>query len=471
MEETAHKNKPCSVIILAAGLGTRMKSEQVKVLHPLLGRPMIFFAADLALGLGAEKTVLVVGHQAEEVQKALTGKPVEFALQKMQLGTGHAVQQAMPHLQGSRGEILVLCGDVPLLRPETLRNLISSHRETGAAVTLLTTHVPDPAGYGRIVRSPSGNILKIVEEKDASEQEKAIREINTGIYCYDAEFLRTTIASLTNRNVQNEYYLTDLVEIAQDGHKRVSSLTCPDPDEVMGINSRDQLAAAGAILRNRINLRHMREGVTLIDPSRTYIGMDVAIGRDTTLHPDCYLEGKTRIGSGCVIGPNTRIIDCEIGNFVEILGFCFFTETRVGDRAVLGPFSHLRPGTEIREAAHIGNFVEIKKSTIGAGSKVNHLSYIGDTEMGDKVNIGAGTITCNYDGVHKHKTVIGNRVFVGSDTQFVAPVRIGDRSLIGAGSTITRDVPEDALALSRAEQKNVEQGAKKIRNRLRKKEN
>lgn len=469
MEKTSQENKPCSVIILAAGLGTRMKSEQVKVLHPLLGRPMIFFAANLALGLGAEKTVLVVGHQAEEVQKALTGKPVAFALQKMQLGTGHAVQQAMPHLQESRGEILVLCGDVPLLRPETIRDLISSHRETGAAVTLLTTHLPDPAGYGRIVRSPSGNILKIVEDKDASEQEKAIPEINTGIYCYDAEFLRTTIASLTNRNVQNEYYLTDLVEIARDGHKRVSGLMCPDPDEVMGINSRDQLAAAGAILRKRINLRHMRDGVTLIDPSRTCIGMDVAIGRDTTLHPDCYLEGKTRIGSGCVIGPNTRIIDCEIGNQVEIRGFCFFTETRVGDRAVLGPFSHLRPGTEIREAAHIGNFVEIKKSTIGAGSKVNHLSYIGDTEMGDEVNIGAGTITCNYDGVHKHKTVIGNRVFVGSDTQFVAPVRIGDRSLIGAGSTITRDVPEDALALSRAEQKNVEQGAKNLFERLRNK--
>ncbi len=463
------EKRSCSVIILAAGLGTRMKSEKVKVLHPLLGMPMIFFTVELAQKLGAEKTVLIIGHQAEEVKAALEGRPVDFALQKEQLGTGHAVQQAVPHLQETEGPILVLCGDVPLLREETLSRLIEHHRETDAAVTLLTTQLQSADGYGRIIRSPSGNILKIVEHKDATLEEKKIREINTGIYCFDADFLRTSIASLTNKNVQNEYYLTDLIEIAQYEQKKVSGLTCEEPEEVMGINSRDQLAAAAAILRDRINLQLMQEGVTMIDPSSTYIGTDVVIGRDTTLYPDCYLEGKTRIGEGCVVGPSTRIVDCEIGDGVEIRGFCILSESKVEDRAIIGPFSHLRPGSEIRESAHIGNFVEIKKSVVGPGSKVNHLSYIGDTEMGKGVNIGAGTITCNYDGVRKHKTLIGDNVFVGSDTQFIAPVKIGDRSLIGAGSTITGDVPDDALATSRAEQKNIEQGGKKIFDRLRNK--
>ncbi len=463
------EKRSCSVIILAAGLGTRMKSKKVKILHPLLGRPMIFFTVDLTEKLGAEKTVLVIGHQAEEVKKALERRPVDYALQKEQLGTGHAVQQAVPHLQETEGPILVLCGDVPLLREETLSQLIEHHRETDAAVTLLTTQLESADGYGLIIRSPSGNILKIVEHKDATSEEKEIREINTGIYCFDADFLLTSIASLTNKNIQNEYYLTDLIEIAQYEQKKVSGLKCDDPEEVMGINSRDQLAAAAAILRDRINLRLMQEGVTMVDPSRTYIGTDVVIGRDTTLYPDCYLEGKTRIGEGCVVGPNTRIVDCEIGDGVEIRGFCVLAESKVEDGAIIGPFSHLRPGSEIQESAHIGNFVEIKKSIIGPGSKVNHLSYIGDTEMGKRVNIGAGTITCNYDGVRKHKTLIGNHVFVGSDTQFIAPVKIGDRSLIGAGSTITKDVPDDALATSRAEQKNIEQGGKKIFDRLRNK--
>ncbi len=430
---------------------------------------MIRFTVGLARDLSAEKTLLIVGHQAEAVRETLSEEPVDFVLQEEQLGTGHAVLQAIPRLREIEGPVVILCGDVPLIRLNTIQALLRHHRETGAAVTLLTSKPESADGYGRVIRSPSGNILRIVEHKDASGEERKIREINTGIYCFNADFLRTSITDLTNRNAQNEYYLTDLIEIAQYEQKKISGLVCPDPLEVMGINSREELARAEACLRERINRRHMRAGVTLIDPSRTYIGLQVEIGPDTTLYPDCYLEGKTRIGPACEVGPNTRIEDSEVGRGVTIRGFCVLTGAKVQDGVILGPFSHLRPGAVIRDSAHIGNFVEIKKSVVGKGSKINHLSYIGDTEMGSGVNIGAGTITCNYDGVRKHQTLIGDRVFVGSDTQFIAPVKIGDRSLIGAGSTITRDVPEDALALSRAEQKIVPGGAKKIRERLEKK--
>ncbi len=457
-----------TAIILAAGLGTRMKSDRVKVLHPLLGRPMITFPVALARKSGAEKIVVVVGHQADAVRKSLAGADLAYALQEEQLGTGHAVQQAVSHLKGTAGPVLILCGDVPLIQEETIGELLLHHEESGSAVTLLTTCVDNPTGYGRVVRSPSENILKIVEHKDASDAEREITEINTGIYCFDCEFLCTAVTSLTNRNAQQEYYLTDLIEIARMEDKKVEGVACADPQEVMGINSRDQMAAAEMVLRKRVNLHHMREGVTLIDPDRTYIGLDVEIGRDCVVYPDCYLEGNTVVGERTVIGPNTRIIDTTIGRQVEIRGFCYLVEAKIEDRVILGPFSHLRPGAKIGPSAHIGNFVEVKNSTIGEGSKVNHLSYIGDTEMGDGVNIGAGTITCNYDGIFKHKTTIGDKVFVGSDTQFIAPVKIGDRSLIGAGSTITRDVPEDSLALSRPEQKIIHDGAKKIRERLKK---
>ncbi len=461
-------NQACSVIILAAGLGTRMKSSRVKVLHSLLGRPMVSFPITLARKLGADRVVLVVGHQAEDVKQTLQGTDVEFVLQAEQLGTGHAVQQAVPKLADVEGPIVILCGDVPLLRLQTIRELLTHHGETEAVVTVLTTRLKSAAGYGRIVRTPSDNIVKIVEDKDASEEERKIREINTGIYCFDAEFLRSSIHSLTNRNVQKEYYLTDLIEVAQLEQQRVSGLKCADPGEVMGINTRGHLARAEAILRDRVNLAHMEAGVTMIDPARTYIGMDVDIGEDTVLYPDCHLEGTTQIGKECTIGPDTRIVDCEIADRVEIKGYSVLTESKCDEGVILGPFAHLRPGAHIAGSAKIGNFVEIKNSFIGPGSKVSHLSYVGDTELGRGVNIGAGTIVCNYDGVQKHRTVIGDEVFVGSDTQFVAPVKIGNRALVGAGSTITRDVPEDALAISRAQQKNFPDGAKKIRARLKK---
>jgi bifunctional UDP-N-acetylglucosamine pyrophosphorylase/glucosamine-1-phosphate N-acetyltransferase len=364
----------CAVIILAAGLGTRMKSDRVKILHPLLGKPMVTFPITLAQKLGAERIVLVVGHQADKVEQVLQGVDVDFALQKEQLGTGHAVQEAMPKLKDISGPVVVLCGDVPLIRLATIRELLEHHFETAAAISVLTTRPTSPAGYGRIVRSPSDHIVKIVEEKDASAKEKEIGEINTGIYCFDADFLRASITSLSNRNVQNEYYLTDLVEVGQLEQQRVSGIECVDAEEMMGINARDQLAQAEAILRRRVNLLHMQEGVTIIDPARTYIGLDVDIGRDTVIYPGCHLEGTTQIGKGCTIGPNTRILDCEIADKVEILGFCVLTEARVEEQVVLGPFSHLRPDSQIGNSARIGNFVEVKKSAIGPGSKVNHLS-------------------------------------------------------------------------------------------------
>jgi bifunctional UDP-N-acetylglucosamine pyrophosphorylase/glucosamine-1-phosphate N-acetyltransferase len=444
-----------AAVILAAGKGTRMKSEQPKVLHPIAGRAMVNYPTRLALTLGCDHTVLVVGHGADEVRRALAEQPVEYALQAEQLGTGHALLCARESLAGFSGTLLLLCGDVPLLRQQTLEALLACHRESRAAVTVLTAELADPFGYGRIVRQ-GDEVLGIVEEKDADAGQKAIREINTGIYAFEAPFVFETLAGVGCDNAQREYYLTDVLAAARAAGRRVGAVLLEDADEAMGINDRVQLARASALMRRRINEKLMRAGVTMIDPEQTYVEPQVEIGPDTILYPGVCIGGATRIGRGCLIESQVQVRDCRIDDRVHVKAGSVLEGSQVGAETAIGPMAHLRPGTVLAGHNKIGNFVETKKSLIGPGSKASHLTYIGDAEVGGNVNIGCGTITCNYDGVNKHKTIIEDDVFVGSDTQFVAPVRIGRNSLIGAGSTITKDVPPDALALSRAQQKVID---------------
>ena len=455
-----------ATIILAAGKGTRMKSDLVKVLHPLLGLPMLHYTVDLSLHhIKTDKTIVVVGHQADQIQKRFKDLKIEFVLQEKQLGTGHAVLQALPHLQGFTGMVLILCGDVPLVKAETLRSFIDTFLGNDSTLAVLTVVVKDPTGYGRIIRSPEGWLEKIMEEKDASEEERKIREINTGIYCVRTPFLNEGLQEVGKENAQGEYYLTDLVEIARKRGLRCSAHIVADPVEVMGINTRVDLAVANEALMQAKVKELMLSGVTVIDPRTTYVDRTVEIGKDTLLFPNSTLQGRTKIGERCVIESNTKISDSVIGNAVTIRSNSVITESNIEDGASIGPFAHLRPLSEVKTKAKIGNFVEVKKSVIGKGSKANHLSYIGDSILGEDVNIGAGTITCNYDGYEKHQTIIGNRVFVGSNVELVAPVKVGDKASIGAGTTVTKDVPEGALAISRVKQKNIKGWNKKVEHR------
>lgn len=453
-------SKKLAAVILAAGQGTRMKSQLPKVLHPVAGRPMLSHVVKTARSLGATPIVPVIGHGAEQVRQVLAEEPLTFALQEEQLGTGHALLCAEDSLTGFTGDLLLLCGDVPLLRETTLRELLQHHQKTAASVTILTAQMQDPTGYGRIIRGENG-VERIVEEKDASSSERLVDEINTGIYVFRApeafEFLR----ALDNSNAQGEYYLTDIVAAARKAGERIEALLIEYAAEAMGINDRVQLAEAGAIMRQRINEGHQRAGVTLVDPATTYIEPDVVIGADTLLHPNVHLRGKTTIGSGCEIEPGVVVTDCSIADQVHLKPGSVLSESSLGNSCAVGPMAHLRPGTVLSGNNKIGNFVETKKSNLGVGSQASHLTYIGDAEVGKNVNFGCGTITCNYDGVNKHKTEVEDDVFVGSDVQFIAPVKIGRNSLIGAGSTITKDVPADALAISRSVQKNIEGWAKK----------
>lgn len=444
-----------AAVILAAGKGTRMKSALPKVLHELNGRPMVHYPVQQAARLGCRPTVLVVGHGADAVKECLAGQEVNFALQEQQLGTGHALLSAGAALADFSGAVLLLCGDVPLLRQETLQQLFDYHRREGAAATVLTAEMVDPYGYGRILREGS-EVLGIVEEKDASDEQRTITEINTGIYIFEAPQVFEILSGLGCDNAQGEYYLTDVLAALRAGGRKVRALVMDDPAEAMGINSRLQLAEAAAIMRQRINERLMLGGVTLIDPQATYIDDQVEIGADTIVHPGVCLRGATRIGQGCLVEPQVTVADCQVGDQVRLKAGSVLEGSQIGSHSEVGPMAHLRPGTVLAGHNKIGNFVETKKATIGEGSKASHLTYIGDAELGARVNIGCGTITCNYDGVNKHKTIIEDEVFVGSDTQFVAPVRIGRNSLIAAGSTITKDVPANALALSRSPQKNLE---------------
>jgi len=440
-----------TVVILAAGLGTRMKSGLAKALHPLAGRPLVQHVLNASRAVDPAKIVLVLGHQADRVKAAVAAYGAEFVLQGEQLGTGHAVRQARESVAGAAGPVLVLCADTPLLTGGTLAGLVELHQKSRAAVSLITAPVEDPFGYGRVVRGKNG-IMRIVEEKDASTAQKKIREINAGIYCFDKKFLLASLDGIGRNNAQGEYYLPDTIALARKKKLKIAALVCGSADEVMGVNTRQDLSRAEAVLRDRINRRWMLEGVTMLDPAAAFIGDEVILGRDTVLYGGVRLEGRTRLGEGCTVFPGSRITDSTIGNNVTVKDCSVIEASTIAAGASVGPFAHLRPGAVIGERARIGNFVEVKKSTIGEGSKANHLSYIGDTTVGRDVNIGAGVITCNYDGFEKHPTVIEDGVFVGSDSQLVAPVTIGKGALIAAGATITRDVPPDALAISRAPQ-------------------
>lgn len=446
-----------AALILAAGKGTRMKSDRIKVLHEVAGRPLVAWPLAAAREAGADELVVVVGHQAEQVRERLSGEPsLKIALQEEQLGTGHAVACALPELADGSTTVLILCGDTPLLTGATLQRLVAAHRAADAVVTVLTAKLENPYGYGRIIRDAEGRVRRIVEQKDATLEEAAIPEVNSGIYCMDVAFLKAHIGSLGSDNAQNEYYLTDLLAIAVAEHQHCSALEADDPREIMGVNDRAQLASAGHLLRERINNRLMRDGVTLIDPERTYIDANVTIGHDTEIWPGCVLRGNTVIGCGCLLESNVQVTDCTIGDHVQLKAGSVLAEAVLHHEVTVGPMAHLRPGSVLHDHVKIGNFVETKKAVLGEGSKASHLTYLGDAEIGCDVNIGCGTITCNYDGVNKHKTIIGDRVFVGSDVQLVAPVAVGAGALIAAGTTVTRDVPADALAIARTPQVNKE---------------
>ncbi len=447
---------PTHVLILAAGKGTRMKSAVPKVLHHAAGAPMIEYVLSTAAALGAATRTIVVGHEADRVRAALAAHgDLRFVLQAPQLGTAHAVIQAEPLFSGAKGTLVLLSGDVPLLAAETLRALLECHEKAGAAATVLTAVVDRPFGYGRVVRD-GPEVARIVEQRDASESERAIREINSGIYAFDLEPLFPALHQVASDNAQREYYLPDLVAIYRQAGRRVAALAVGQPDEILGINTRAELAAVSARLWDARRAALMAAGVTLEDPATTYVDRDVVVGPDSVIRPGVTLQGRTRIGAGSTIHSGVRIVNSELADGVTILDHCLVSGARIARGVTVGPFAHLRPDTEVCEGARIGNFVELKKTKLGAGSKANHLAYLGDATIGEKVNIGAGTITCNYDGVRKHPTVIEDGVFIGSDSQLIAPVTIGRGAYVAAGSTITKDVPADALGIARGRQENKE---------------
>jgi bifunctional UDP-N-acetylglucosamine pyrophosphorylase/glucosamine-1-phosphate N-acetyltransferase len=442
------------VIILAAGLGTRMKSATIKILHRAAGRPIIDYVLDLAGEVSGRPPIMVIGHQREAVQEAV-GKRARYVVQEEQKGTGHAVLQAAGLAEG-KGHVLILSGDVPLTRPETLRRLLEEHERSRNALTLLTMKLDDPDMYGRIVRDDTDAVVRIVEANDATDDEKRINEVNAGIYVFDGGHLFDNLRNLSTNNAQGEYYLTDLLGALRSAGKRVGAIVAADPIEALGVNSRADLASVEGEIQRRVVARLMKEGVTFRNPGTVVIDSTVAIGNDTVVYPFVTIEGVTKIGSRCVIEPGVHLINVTAGDNVHFKTGTVAENAVIGDEASVGPYAHLRPGSRLGRRVKIGNFVETKKAVFGDGAKASHLSYIGDAGVGADVNIGAGTITCNYDGAKKHETVIEDGVFIGSDTQLVAPVRIGKGAYVGAGSTITKDVPPNALALSRTPQRIIE---------------
>lgn len=443
-----------TVIILAAGEGTRMKSNHAKVSHRILAKPMIRWIVDASLAAGAQRVVTVVGSHGDEVRALLEGiDRVECVEQAERLGTGHAVKVAIEACGISEGPVVVLNGDLPLIEPRTIRKFADTVAEGRAAAAVLTMTPPDPFGYGRIELNDEGQVLRIIEQKDCTnEQAKTLLECNAGCYAFDGAALAAHVGEIGCDNAQHEYYLPDMLEILRHAGKPVTYFHCNDFREGLGVNSRAQLAELTALARDRINARLMAEGVTMIDPSSTWVGPDAQVGRDTIIYPSTMIMGTTQIGEECIVGPNTRLMDTRVGNH-SVIDETVAENVQIDDYVSCGPRAYLRPGTHLCDHSKAGTHVEIKKSTIGVGSKVPHLSYIGDTTMGANVNIGAGSITCNYDGVHKNATTIGDNTFIGSDTMMVAPVNIGADAVTGAGGTITKDVPDGALALERTEQR------------------
>jgi bifunctional UDP-N-acetylglucosamine pyrophosphorylase/glucosamine-1-phosphate N-acetyltransferase len=457
--------KYTAAMILAAGQGTRMKSSLPKVLHHVAGRPMLWYAITLARQVETKTVAIVVGYGSEQVQAYLEQEkvnfePFEVVQQDKQLGTGHAVQQAYPvftrNASQKPDQFLILNGDTPLLTKDTLTSLVDYHQSEGAALTLLTTVLPEPGEYGRVIRGQSGDVCRVVEDRDASMEEKNISEINVGTYVVEAGFLGKALGQLRPQNAQGEYYLTDIIEMAVQQGLKVVAWATNDSLETTGINTRVHLAVAEKEMRRRICQRMMLAGVTMLDPDRVIIDDGVEIGRDTRLYPGVILEGQTVIGEGCTIHGNSRLKNSLVGNGVLVQDSCVLLEAVVEEETVIGPFAHLRPGSLIHRKAKIGNFVELKNTEVGEGSKVNHLSYLGDTYIGRNVNVGAGTITCNYDGFRKARTRIEDNVFIGSDVQLIAPVTIGEGALIAAGTTVTENVPANALGISRVPQTNKE---------------
>ncbi|MBI4460402.1 MAG: bifunctional UDP-N-acetylglucosamine diphosphorylase/glucosamine-1-phosphate N-acetyltransferase GlmU [Acidobacteria bacterium] len=464
-----------AVAILAAGLGTRFRSKRAKILHAAGGRTLVEHALHAAKEISPDKIFIIVGHQAEAVIETLKGQehlsapsvPLARSVSSdgssrlyfirqanPKGGTGDALRSGRKELEPAAPLLLVFCGDTPLLQGSTLRGFLDFHRQSAASASVMTAEMADPTGYGRIVRTPEGGLAAIVEQKSASPEQRAIREVNTGIYCFETSALFAELERLTPNTATGEYYLTDVVELLNERGKKVAAYQIPNAGEVMGVNTRAELAQADLLLRARKARELMLAGVTIYQPETVRIDADVEVGADTVIEPGTALLGRTRLGEECHIGPFATIADSELGNSVTVKQSCVIAESRIADGASIGPFSHLRPGTEIGPEAKIGNFVEVKKSRIGRRSKAQHLTYLGDATIGDDVNVGAGTITCNYDGEKKHPTVIEDNVFIGSGTELVAPVRVGQNAYVGAGSTITEDVPGDALAIARGRQVN-----------------
>jgi bifunctional UDP-N-acetylglucosamine pyrophosphorylase / glucosamine-1-phosphate N-acetyltransferase len=443
-------------VILAAGDGKRMRSALPKVMHPVCGLPMIFYPVSLALRRGFGPVVVVVSGRDSETTDFLRGRfgsKIVFARQKKQLGTGHAVFSARRELSSRKGKLVILYGDVPLLSGQDLTALAKAGKRS--ALAFLSCHLEDPSGYGRVIRNVLGGVESIVEHRDASSSERRIDEINAGIYLVDTPFAFEALSRIKNTNDQGEYYLTDLVAEARRRELPVRAVVRPGAGALLGVNDRLQLAKAERQMNLRFCERLMKKGVTIVAPEQTWLGPEVEVGTDSVIEPNCFFRGRVKIGSGCRIGPGSVISDSVIGSNVKVLAYSVLADCRVDHGASVGPFARLRPGAHLKDDARVGNFVEIKKSTLGKGAKAGHLSYLGDAEIGADVNVGAGTITCNYDGAHKYRTVIAEGAFIGSDTQLVAPVKVGKRAVVGAGTTVTIDVPDDALAVSRVRQKNI----------------